>query len=189
MLRKLTVGLGILALAAPASVLQAATVLGLTVDELAEQSERVVRARVVSREAEIDDSVGLVFTYTTLEVLEDLAGEGPSRIVLRQLGGEAEGMGIAVEGDARFEVGEEVVVFVRSGDASGRLVHLEALSLGKFRIERPEGLPAMAVREMEGLRLVRDGEIETELPAQITLEELQIQVRRSLPVPPTEGVE
>lgn len=183
MRRILSAVIGILVSVAYASSAQAATVLALTLEELAERSDRVVRARVVSQTNELDSENDLVFRITTLEILEDLRGEGPARVEVRQLGGEASGRGLWIEGDARFEPGEEVVVFLSAHEANVTRVHLVGLSLGKFGVRRL-GEEATVVRHVEGLTLVRpDGERKP-IERRLSLGELRDRVRRVAPTMP-----
>ncbi len=173
-MRRALVMVGIIALAGPFSQARAATVLALTVEELTGTSDRVIRGRVVSQETEAKK--GLVFRLTTLDVIEDLAGEGPSRVVVRQLGGESGPHGVHIEGNAVFEVGEEVVVFVSIGRTGSSLVHVVGLSLGKFRVEQVEE-EAIAVRNMTGVQLIRLDEARAVIESRLSLDELRSRVR------------
>ncbi len=168
--------LGILVSAVVLIRAEAATVLALTIEELAEESDRVIRARVVSSSTERNEDLGLVFRLTTLEVLEDLRGEGSSKVVLRQLGGLTGEQGLWVEGDAVFSLGDEVVVFLSEGSPDGTLVHVVGLALGKFRVERGEDV-VMATRRLEGLHLVRMGRRDRVLERSLPLDELRLRVR------------
>ena len=188
MRRALIMVAGILVSAVIPCTTLAATVIALTVEELTQGSDRVVRARVVSVSTESDAGLGMTYRLTGLEVLEDYGGSGPRSLVLRQLGGEAGGSSMHVAGDARFEMGEEVVVFLRSGQAGGEVVYLEGLSLGKFRVARDISGAAMAVRDIGGLHLLRPGDGEVTILAKIPLENLRVRVGRVLaPGAPSEG--
>jgi hypothetical protein len=132
----------------------ASTVLELDVDALTERADRVVRARVIERESRWDDDGHMIRTFTTLEILANLKGEGEAHLVVRQLGGEVDDVGSFVTGDAHFEIGEEVLVFLRSNPDGEPVFHLIGLAQGKFRIERsPDGV--RAVRDLSDLSLAR----------------------------------
>ncbi len=180
MRRSLVVVLGILAHMALPGRASATTVLALTVEEMAAGSDRVVRARVVSQSIEVDESESWIYRLTTLEVLEDISGEGPSRVVVRQLGGADEWGGMFVEGDAVFEPGEEVVVFLRANGGREPVVHLEGFGLGKFSVERLNRGPVMLRRSLEGMTFVRPDGLEVRLEARLELEALRERVRRGV---------
>lgn len=172
--------LGVIAILASTGVqgrAEAATVLALTVEELAAGSDRVVRARVVSQQTEVDADRGFVHRLTTLEILEDIRGEGPARVVLRQLGGEAGGAGLFLSGDADLSPGEEVVLFLSARREGATVVHLHGLSLGRFRIERDAGGPVLAVRSLSGLNLVRPDGAPVDVPVTLTLDALRERIR------------
>ena len=152
-------------------------VLHLSLEDLVDRADSVVRARVVDRESRLCDEGRQVYTYTTLEVLSSMKGPGRDTVVVRQLGGEVDGIGSLVGGDARFEVGEEVVVFLRDNPDGKPFLHMIGLSQGKFRVERSED-QVLAVRELSDLSLVRprDGRLEpVDAPgvSTLNLEELE----------------
>jgi hypothetical protein len=184
MQRALAGVIGILASTVLIGRAEAATVLAMTVEELAAGSDRVVRARVVSQRTEFDPGQGFVYRITTLEVLEDLRGEGPGEVVVRQLGGEAAGRGLLIDGDADLREGEEVVLFLSRGDPREPVMHLKGLSLGRFSIERRRDGPPMAVRGLEGLQLVRPGGGEVDVPVEFTLDELRDRIGAARLPPP-----
>ena len=126
----------------PAS-LESSTVLGLDIEALAERADRVVRARVISQEAFRE---GIVWTRTELEVGEDWKGNGASRVELTQPGGVADGLGTKTFGVPSFEVGEEVVLFLRDNGIVG-------LSQGAFKVRAG----ARVERDLSGLSLARVG--------------------------------
>lgn len=70
----------------------------------------VVRGRVAGA-ASMWDATRTLHTYVTIDVTEDLVGAGaPSRLVLKQLGGEAGGLGLWIAGQAGFTAGEDVLL-------------------------------------------------------------------------------
>ncbi len=140
----------VVAAALPAA---ATTVVYLDVDDLTERSNAVVRARVLERESRWDDEGRGIYTFTTVEVLSTLKGGGDETLVIRQLGGEVDGVGSLVAGDASFQVGEEVVVFLRRNPEDA-VFHLVGLSQGKFSIDR-EGDQPLALRNLSDLSVGR----------------------------------
>ena len=83
----------------------------------------VVHARVAATRAAWDRTTGVIVTYVELDVLEDLgAVDLPPRVVLKQLGGEVDGIGMWIADQATFRAGEEALLYLsisRSDDARG----------------------------------------------------------------------
>src|SRR4051812_12023729 len=92
-------------LAAPATF--AAVALPQSTQGLTRQASLVVRGVVEGQKVGYDEAVHHATVETTVRIDEALKGAAPARVVIRQLKG--------IPGDARFAVGEEVVVFVRAG--------------------------------------------------------------------------
>ncbi len=117
----------------------------LSPEALAARSDRVVVAHVTRVRTE--GEAARVRTFTTLRVLEGWKGEGPLDLEVEQLGGSAGGYQLQVAGDARFEPGEDVVVFLRCRDreAPGRCT-LVGLSRGKLKVQKAAEGDGVVVR-------------------------------------------
>ena len=136
--------------AAMAPPARGATVQRLTFEELTHRSETVVRGRVVGSVARLDRAAGRISTFTEIQVTESLKG-GPARtIVVRQPGGEAEGIGQAVAGAARFSPGEDVVLFLERARDDAAVFQVLSLSAGKVRLEKKLS-SVRAVRDLDGI--------------------------------------
>lgn len=114
---------------------------------LAASSAAAVHGRVVQMEVRAEPGVDALYTYVTLDVLRSWPVTLPSRVVLKQLGGHVAGTELHIGGQARFEVGEEVFVFLDVRPRDGTL-YVAGLEQGKWSIRDvvPSGSPA-AVRE------------------------------------------
>lgn len=136
----------------------ATVALKLSVEDMAREAAVVVRAQARAHMSAWDESHRRIYTYTELEVLETWAGEADSTVVVRTLGGEVDGVGMKVSGVARFEDGEEVVLFLRTDPAHEAELTVVGMSQGKLRIAR-EGEKTLAVPQAGGLVLaVRRGD-------------------------------
>jgi hypothetical protein len=123
---------------APAEATQYAHVLDM--DGLMESADRVVRGRVVRTHGDWTDG-GYIETEVVIDVSETYLGARSPTLTVIAPGGaatsaEGESVELHIEGAARFEVGQEVVVFAR-----GRT--LVGFGQGAFRVE--DGL---AVRDL-----------------------------------------
>lgn len=117
------------------------TLLRADVARLAVHSSRVVRGTVVRVKAHWAGE-GHIVTDVTVKVAETLAGKSSSTVVIRQPGGTVGDIAQTVGGEARFEEGEQVVVFIqRRGPTRFRLT---GMAQGKFRVEKTaDGLVAV----------------------------------------------
>ena len=104
----------------------------MSLARLAQTAPLIVRARCLSNVARWD--AGEIWTFTELEVEDSWKGTAPSRLSIRLLGGSVGNITSTVSGVPRFQVGEDVILFLeptRLGDFS-----IEAWAQGTFRIRR-----------------------------------------------------
>ncbi len=106
----------------------------------------VVSGRVASLEARWDDQGRTIHTYVALDVARVLLGQDvPPRLVLKQRGGEAGGIGLWLPEQAAFRVGEDVLVALTTSGAE-RTLHTVGLGRGKWAYDA--GLAAAVEREL-----------------------------------------
>ncbi len=149
--------LGAMMLAATLSVLtpavsHATVVVPLTREELTAQSDFVVRATVLSRRSGWNDDHSQIVTWTRLRVTEYIKGSGATELVVRQLGGQVDGLESEIAGDARLVPGQHAVLFLRRGEG---VVFLTALAQSVFFVTvSPDG-GTVVRRELTGLTFAR----------------------------------
>ncbi len=91
-----------------------AIVPAMTLDEMADASQMIVRGSVVSLVPHWDDAHTMIYTTVTIEPLEYMKGEqGGGQVVFDMPGGIVGEVGLAVSDVPEFKVGEDVVVFLR----------------------------------------------------------------------------
>ncbi len=105
---------------------------------LSRAAQVVVRGKVLSQEARWNADRTRIYRYSTVEVLERVKGarraaSGPDRVVVKQIGGEIDGTTMMVAGTADLEVGEELVLFLRT---DGRFHYLVGMHQGKLGVRR-----------------------------------------------------
>lgn len=89
-----------------------------------------VHARVVATRAAWDPGPRLIVTYVAIDVLQQLRGTPlPTRVVLKQLGGEVDGIGLSIPGQARFQPGEDALLDLTP--ATDGTLHTAGLAHGK----------------------------------------------------------
>ena len=107
----------------------------LSVGNLALASNAIVIGDVDGVAAGRDPATGGIYTYVTLQAREILKGSlTPGPIVLKQLGGRLDDEGLMVPGQARFAVGERVLVFLEARPRD-RTLYTSGLWQGKWTIE------------------------------------------------------
>ncbi len=119
-------------------------------DVLARSSAAAVHARVVALESSWDGAADTIYTHVTLDVVRAWGLPGsPARIVVKQLGGVVNDVAFVVGGQARFEVGEEVMLFldVRPRD---RTLSVSGLEGGKWTLTAEGDEQRAMARETRG---------------------------------------
>ncbi len=123
-------GVFVAALAAVAA--QATTLVHLELEELTAAAALVARAKCLESSSQWEG--GNVWTFTTFQVLEMWKGNAPERIIVRLVGGRANGRRVLVEGVPSFLPGEEVVLFLEPSASGGLTV--TSWAQGTFRVRR-----------------------------------------------------
>ncbi len=135
--------LGVLCLTLPV-IAQAAQLRPLDLTTLATDAVMVIRGHVIK----VDVAPGTPLeTETTVEVAQCLASACPPTVAVRRRGGERDGIGLVVDGEAAPPLGAEVVMFLRV-DRTGRLRALGGIQ-GVWQVVRT-GRAVEAVRDLRG---------------------------------------
>lgn len=145
----------LLLLTTSASLAVATTVLDVPLAELAKDSPAIVEGVVTSQKTQWTKERRLE-TLTTLRVTRSYKGKLPAHVVIKQHGGTLDGITHAIPGDATFEEGEEVLVFLEPSAVTKGAFILVGMSATKFHIERTSDGPVV-VRDVGELGLARRG--------------------------------
>ena len=113
--------------------------------QLATFADVIVSGRVEAVSSGWDPAVESIYTYATIEVDEVFKGDVSHRIVVKQLGGLAEGIGLRVPDQASFTVGERVLLYLDVRPRDGSL-YTTALWQGKWNLETGTYGERIAVR-------------------------------------------
>ena len=106
----------------------------LSIAGLAMASNAIVIGQVDSITAGRDPATGGIYTYITLQASEIWKGSlGLGPITIKQLGGRLDNEGLMVPGQATFEAGEHVLVFLEARPRD-RTLYTSALWQGKWSI-------------------------------------------------------
>ncbi len=119
-----------------ASLAHATVVVPLSLADQVGRSDLVVRAHVGTAHSAFVPARGTILTWTELEVSEVLKGQAPSTLVLRQMGGTADGQTMMVPGDAHLAAGDDVILFLRTDrSGTGNDVLLLALAQSAYHVD------------------------------------------------------
>lgn len=143
-----------LALAYPSKVF-ASVVVAESLEEMTRGSSRIVRGFAANTQTQVDARTGSILTYVDFEVAETLKGEHSQTVRLRISGGTVGGVSQEVVGGARFEVGQEAVVFLEPAKDEPRTWLVRSLGAGKVDFQRSARGELRATRQLEGLSFVR----------------------------------
>jgi len=150
-----------------ASPVNASIVQGLDLEELVRDADRIVLGRVLLSESFLQAD-GQIGTWHRISVERELRGHAPEEqeVIVETLGGEIGDVGMRVEGEPSFSVGERVLVFIRDG---GSLAAFRPVGMGQgvMRVHREQGVETVT-QNREGLLLMRrnaQGRLEKSLGA------------------------
>jgi hypothetical protein len=127
----------------------ATTMVRMDLDQLTAAASTVARVRCLANEWRVED--GTAWTLTTFEVLETLKGSTPPRITVRLVGGRAGNLRVRVEGVPRFEIGEEVYLFLEPNRA-GELT-VTSWAQGTFRVQRTSPKVELVTQDTGGVSI------------------------------------
>jgi len=144
-----------LAIALIAGSAHATTLTPMTLEEITGEAARVVHG-TVTQVTSARDGGGVAATWVTLAVATTLKGARESTITFKQAGSPeplADGQAVFFDGFPRYQVGEEVVLFLR-GESRFGFTSPVGLGQGAYRVDRKSGHPE--VRADVGQRRKQD---------------------------------
>jgi hypothetical protein len=159
---------------------RASVVVSESLKEMTHGAQRIVRGFVVNTQATRDAHTGNISTYVDLEVAENLKGSAGKTLRIRVSGGEVGNVSQEVAGAPRFEVGQDVLLFLEASRDS-ELYLVRSLAAGKVDFERQPNGQTKAKRRLDGLTFVlqRPQGIIEQRPSENlgSAEELLVQIR------------
>lgn len=128
------------------------TIARASLRELSNESEFIVRARVISSHCEWGNEANkIIHTFADLDILETIKGEKVEKITVRQLGGQIGDWGMIISGTPYLQKGDEAIFFlVRNGD----VFEIHSIALGLFRIFTDASGNEKAVNDLGNIHLI-----------------------------------
>lgn len=137
-----------------ASPADGSILLGLELEELTAEADRIVLGRVLFSESFLHPD-GQIGTWHRIEVEREIRGNAADEreVIVETLGGQIGDISMRVEGEASFRVGERVLVFVRGG---GPYTAFRPVGMGQgvLRVRMEQGVETVR-QSREGLMLLR----------------------------------
>ena len=158
------IGLSLLVLAAP---LMASQFVQLPFDQVARESNLIVRGTVENTFSKWDDSHEVIFTYATVRV-ERYFGvmTGPDTLVVREVGGTVDGYTQEAIGFPAVRSGEQVVFFLSQVE-DGTAYRIHAFNQGKFLVKNRGGVEVLVEDP------VKQGEERLSAPGRVKVNEAE----------------
>ena len=159
----------------------ASVALELSLEQLAQRADVVVRGRVNAQQAAWTRG-GRIVTTVSVAVDEVLKGAAAQNVEVRHLGGHVGDIGQQVSGEVSFAPGEEVVLFLHAHPSVKGAFAVVGMSQGKFHLERA-GDKVTARQDLSGLGLVAapGAPIQDKRAEPLTLDELRARVKAAAP--------
>lgn len=159
---------------------EASIVQALDLDELVGQSDRILLGKVVFSES-FQRPNGMLGTWHRVEIEDDIRGNasGEREVIVETLGGQLGDIGMRVEGEPSFSIGERVILFAR-GRGSHSTFRPVGMGQGVMRVRTDRGVETVT-QTREGMMLMRrnaQGQLRKSLGALPDQERLDIFLSR-----------
>jgi len=115
---------------------QATMVKPMSVEDLTTAASAVVEGQATETWASWNAAHSRIYTYTRVRVSRALKGTPAETIVVKQLGGSADGYTQHVAGVRPMQTGEEALLFLRPSEAHDGTMVVVGLMQGQFRVAR-----------------------------------------------------
>lgn len=125
-----------------------------TLDDMARRVPVIARGRALRSFAAWDEGRRGISTWTEFSVSDAIKGKPGSIILIKQPGGEVEGIGQMVAGAAKFREGEDCLLFLEPTPNEANSYLVSGLSAGKIVMTEVKGFPT-AVRDTSGIAFAR----------------------------------
>jgi hypothetical protein len=127
-----------------------------TVEQMAQRVPLIVRGQVARTVAGWDAEHRRIWTWTELVVTDVVKGRAGRVVLVKQPGGEVDGIGQQVSGAARFREGEDCLLFLEAAPDEPGTWRTSGLSAGKVELRDWLGQRA-ALRNTDGIAFARPG--------------------------------
>ena len=118
------------------SIAAATTVKPMSIEDLTAAASTIVEGQATQSWSAWNPQHTLIYTFTRVRVSKTLKGSADETLLVKQLGGSAEGYTQKVAGVHPMRTGDDAVLFLRPSEARDGTMVIVGLMQGNFRIER-----------------------------------------------------
>jgi hypothetical protein len=157
------------------------TVIPMSVEEMTQSASHIVEVQAISSRAAWNEQHTLIYTYTTFKITRALKGDASTTLIVKQLGGSAEGYTQKVSGVHHAQAGEEALLFLRPSAAGDGTYAIVGLIQGHFRMLRDRAGQVMVSNGIASAETVeRGGAVHEFTGSPMTLSTAEARIRRAL---------
>lgn len=164
-----------MAIAAPAT-----TVKPLTIEELTDSASLIVEGQATQSWSTWNAQHSLIYTFTRVRVTKTLKGNSAESVVVKQVGGTANGYTQRVAGVNPMKPGDVSVLFLHPSEAHDGTMVVVGLMQGNFRIEREAQTGSTVVNNgVNDVHQSSSGGVTQYHGAKMTLHQLEARVQKA----------
>ena len=158
----------------------ATTVKPMSIEEMTAAASSIVEGQATESWSAWNAQHTLIYTFTRVHVSKTLKGRSQDSILLKQLGGNANGYTQKVAGVDPLRTGDQSVLFLRPSAAHDGTMVIVGLMQGNFRIARESRSGLVVVNNgVADVHQSTSGEVTEYRGAKLTLRQLEGRVRRA----------
>lgn len=162
---------------------QATMVKPMSVEELTSEASAVIEGQAVETWSSWNAAHSRIYTFTRVRIAKTLKGTQSDTVVVKQLGGSAEGYTQHVSGVRAMQAGEDALLFLRPSEAHDGTMVVVGLIQGHFRLARDPRTGATTVNNgLLGAEEMQSGSkaVRTYRGSALTLEQLESRVKKAV---------
>jgi hypothetical protein len=159
---------------------QATMVKPMSVEELTKASSAVIEGQATETWTSWNAVHTRIYTFTRVRVTQTLKGTATDSVVIKQLGGSADGYTQHVSGVRAMQTGESAMLFLRPSEARDGTMVIVGLMQGHFRFARDTQTGSTIVSNgVFGIDQMRssDGKVQNYRGSALTLKQMEARVK------------
>jgi hypothetical protein len=160
----------------------ATTIRPMTIEQMTQAASNVVEAHALNSWSAWNAQHTLIYTYTRVQVVNTLKGSPESYLLVKQIGGAADGYAQQVAGVRHLQPGEDAVLFLYQNKSEPGTHVVVGLMQGQFRASRTKSGQVLVSNGVPGAEAVQYGskQVTAYQGSAMTLKELEARIRRTL---------
>ncbi len=155
----------------------------MSVEELTSEATTIIEGQAAETWSSWNAVHSRIYTFTRVRVSKTLKGTQTDTVVVKQLGGSADGYTQHVSGVRAMQTGEDALLFLRPSEARDGTMIVVGLMQGQFRYSRDAKTGStvvnngvMGAEEMQS----SSGKVQPYRGSALTLEQLEARVKKAV---------